>query len=283
MQASDPTLWVARDGQLLLDAVQLRHGPKRDLGRFFLLAASMAEAIGVTIRIHDDMASIILANAQYPGGPWGLIAPAFDPGESKLEPGKAFWVSVHNSAGTIVACTCARLMEPQGSIYDELTSLRLFYANPQPYLAAGATCTPKGAAEIATGKVKGRIIYSGAQWTHPTYRSRGIVHILTRVTRLLGLTRWDVDFVTGVTRVDLLAAGQLAAYGFVNSVRVVEFLRSYRGDLYMNFMWMGREEIETELAVYLAAAQVGGKTSRVTDDVDTPIPKSVDQGSNSLS
>ncbi len=165
---------------------------------------------------------------------------------------------------------------------DEFTSLRFLYANPQAHLDMGTTCTVAGVAQSSATRIKGIVAYSGGHWTHPSSRRKGIVHILAHINRALALTRWNIDFVVGITRVDLAAKQVFSPYGYQHSDRFISIRKSYRGDFDTSMIWMDRNWLETELTAYVA--EQASKITNVTEVEDTTTsPLLVNQGSSSRS
>ena len=265
-------------GVALLDAVTVQHGPLRDLGLYFLVAGAEAERLGVTVRVHNEFRSLVLANSRLQSS-WGPLVPTFDPDASDLSPSTAHWLSCHNQAGELVACAAARrLLLGEGGLAEEFRSLRIFYADPAPHLAKGTHCIVEGEAAEVGARMQGSIAYSGAIWTRPDYRGRGIVYLMSRANRNLALTRWDTAYTASVTRVDLAAKGAIDPYGY-RSARRIALHNSYRGDFDLSLIWVDRAGMEAELKDYVAAA----KAARVIEAEETTSPARLAQGNINLS
>ena len=267
---------IASGGEVLPNVVTVVHGPKRNLGYFFLIAHAEAKRMGVTIRVHDELHSLVRAN-QHLQSSWGPLVPTFDPGASHLTSDTAFWLSCHDAGGDLVACSAARHLQlTETGLADEFRSLRLFYANPQPHLDRGTICVVEEEAAAVAGRMRGHITYSGAIWTRPDFRGRGIVYLLSRVNRNLALTRWDADYTASVTRVDLAAKGALSPYGY-RSARRIALQNSYRGDFDMSLIWVDRAAMEADLDHYVA--EYAPNAARVTEAEETMSPTRAVQGS----
>ena len=251
-----------REGRLLLDAITVNNGPRNVLGSFFLAAARNLQAFGAVVRVHDDLTSLAEANAAIPEAR-GHLHPPFDIRHSHLPPDTAFWLSVHAPGGMMIGSCAAKFLEVgPGGMTGEFESLRLFYRDPAPHLAAGERCRVEGEAKAAGDAITGRVTYSGGHWTHPDYRGKGIVYAMVRLTRALAMTRWDTAYTTGIVSTDLASQGKLFPYGYRHSVPIIHFKTAYlvEGDLY--FMWMRNDWLVTDLEIYESSSGEYGSGDR---------------------
>ena len=99
-----------RGGVPLLDGITVRHGPTRDLARFFLLADAASREAGVTLRLHGALHGMIEANEAF-GDSWAPLVPTLDPRVSDMTPENSFWISGHDSEGRLSATQAARLLD----------------------------------------------------------------------------------------------------------------------------------------------------------------------------
>ena len=245
---------VAERGQFLLDAVTVDHGPRKELGQFFLVADAMARKVGADIKIHTDMSLLSWVNSQVVDS-WGPLGPMFDPVESALNPTNSFWLSAHDGSGGLIATFAARKIQVGAKgLSEELRELRLHYSNPVSYIEKGAQCIVDGEAATVAGGIKGTVAYCGGSWTTPRARGLGLPYILARVGRNLALTQWNSNYNISLVRVDLKAKGVLLKYGYENICSGIELRNSYRGNFAVNLIWMDRARIEEDLTNYTAQA-----------------------------
>ncbi len=241
-----------RGGVPLLDGITVRHGPTRDLARFFLLADAAARDVGVTLRLHGTLHGMIEANEAF-GENWAPLVPTLDPRVSNLTPETSFWISGHDAQGRLVATQAARLLDLSGSHLDEeLRSMRLLYADPAPTLSKGARITVEGDAAIAAARIGGRTTYSGGGWNHPDFRRRGLSSILPRISRSLALTRWDTAFTVSLVEPILTTKGVPGRYGYSSVETGIALTNTYRGDLELHLMWMDRNYLTQDMHDYIS-------------------------------
>ena len=241
-----------RGGLPLLDAITVRHGPTRDLARFFLIADAAAREVGVTLRLHGTLHGLIEANEAF-GDSWAPLVPTLDPRLSDMSPENSFWMSGHDSGGRLVATQAARLLDLSRSHLDEeLRSMRLLYADPSPVLNKGARISVEGDAAIAAARICGRTAYSGGGWYHPDFRGRGLSSILPRISRSLALTRWDTAYTMSLVEPVLTSKGVPGRYGYSHVETGIALKNTYRGDMELHLMWMDREYLTRDLHDYIS-------------------------------
>jgi GNAT superfamily N-acetyltransferase len=171
----------------LPDQVTLVHGPHDLLGRYFLIADQAARDLGVRLRLRADFEGLIEATGRDAGG-WPARNPIYDPRHSNLRLDNAFWIEGIDHAGDTAIVHAARLYDwPDTTVEAELRSLRVFYEDPAPHLAAGEHVDID---ETESTPVRGPAMWCGALWVRPDYRRRGLTRIIPRVTHAYAYTRW---------------------------------------------------------------------------------------------
>lgn len=263
----------------LLDSIQLKHGPAAQLGRFFLLANQAANNRGIRLQLHTDLESLIEVNRRMQPF-WGApMVPIFDPAHSDLSPDNSFWISGHDQNGTVVATQAARFLDlTSSSAAAELESMRLFFARPEPHLAAGARCH---VACPAAEQVTGHVAYSGGGWYHPKFRGCGLSRILPRISRALAHTLWDTDYTFSVVETVLVEKNVYRSYGYSRHSPSIRLTGSYREDLDLELIWMPREELFDDMAAYARTSAENEVRSTEAADTNTlPLRR---QGSSSRS
>lgn len=263
----------------LLDSIQLTHGPAAQLGRFFLLANQAAFRRGVRLQLHADLNSLIEVN-QRKHAVWGApMVPIFDPAHSDLSPENSFWISGHDATGAVVATQAARFLDlSQSSAAEELESMRLFFARPEPHMAAGARCHVDCP---AAQELTGRVVYSGGGWYHPNYRGCGLSRILPRISRALAYTRWNSDYTFSVVEDVLVEKNVYRSYGYTRHSPSITLTGSYREDLSLELIWMPRDEMLGDMASYIAEAAENEVRNTEAAETNMALPRR--QGSSSRS
>lgn len=172
----------------LLDQITLVHGPVELLGRFFQLADETLRERGIRLRLRTDFERLAEINERNRAS-WPPLIPAFDPRHSALRIDSAFWIEAIDSDGETVATHANRVFDwPHTMVEEELRSMRVFYADPAPHVAAGESIEVEGPTK---NPITGRNVFAGAVWVHPRQRARGLATIVPRVSRAYAFTRWN--------------------------------------------------------------------------------------------
>jgi len=269
----------APPGSPLLDQIQLRYGPIALLGRFFLLADQAAHDRGIHLRLHTDMASLAEEYPEVDPDRGAPVHPIFDPAHHDLSPANSFWIAGHDDSGRLVATQAAHFFDMTGSTVErELTSMRLWFAKPEKYLAAGTTCQVECP---PANLISGRVVYSGCAVYHPKVRGIGLSRILPRISRALAYSQWDSAYTISMVRPVLLAKNVEKSYGYTKHAPSIR-LRGYdRGDVDAELVWMPAEEMLEDINTYVSEALT--KEVRSTEATDTNWAPPRRQGSNNRS
>jgi hypothetical protein len=230
-----------------LTEVTVEHGPAPLLGRFFLAAETAARENGVTISFAtpDDL----LATNEAHRETWKPLLSVFDPRFHAFTPENCLVLVGRNAAGEIVATQAARVLRLQnGSLHDEMVSLRLSYDDPardrMPNEAFDVTAA-------APKTIRGTALFGGGVWYRPDYRKRGLAAILPRISRALAYTRWNTDYTTSMMAVGIANGGVAQASGYRHVEPEIRIRNSRMGDLTTHFMFMRPSELLADLETYL--------------------------------
>lgn len=236
--------------QRLPDQITLRHGPREQLGRFFLEADKAARDRGVFLSLSTDfelLREVNRMNLKH----WYGLPPTFDSHYSGIDASKGFWLIGRNAEGEIISTQAAHCFDLRDSnLAEAISSLRLFYADPETMRHDGERCaiTAPSAAEIS-----GHVVYSGCTWIHPEYRRRHLAVILPRISRALAYTKWDTDFTISFVSTKLVEMGVAAAYGYRRVEPAMDWYNSPVGEHYQGtLVWMPRDEMLADMAQFAA-------------------------------
>lgn len=244
----------------LPDQITVEHGPREQLARFFLAADKAARDRGVMLTLSTDFELLREVNARNSGS-WHGLAPAFDAAYGGINASNGFWIIGTDADGQIVTTQAARYFDlGNESLADYLTSLRLFYPDPERQKRPGESCTVTAP---SAARISGRIVFSGSGWVHPDYRRRHMMLILPRISRALALTKWDIGHTISLVSMKLVQNNVAAAYGYRNIEPGIEWLNSsvsarYEGAL----VWMGREEQLNDMAQFPAQLEAAETRQR---------------------
>ena len=238
----------------LPDQIRLDKGPIRLLARFMLQADRAAFDRGIRLSLQQDFDLLRQVNEQSRTS-WGKLVPIFNPEHSDLDPANAFWIAGCDADGEIVATQAARFLPlQQSSLAAELVSLRLFYRDPAPHLAAGERCEVLAP---SAARIGGRVVFSGGGWYHPRCRGIGLSSILPRISRAYAHARWETDYTVSMVEPPLVEKGVVRSYGYTRIESMIRFTGSFRGDLDLHLIWMATEEMLQDLTAWAAAGSSG--------------------------
>lgn len=245
----------------ILNQIPLVHGPRDLLSRYLAFADERTRDLGVRLRVRRDFDRLIALNEQCSDS-WPKLSPIFNPRYNDLSGGRAFWIEGIDRSGDTVLTNAARLYElGDRSLADELRSLRVFYDDPSPFVAAGEAV--EVTAPSAT-RIVGRVTFAGALWIRPDYRRFGLATIMPRLTRSCALTAWNSpNFWTYVDR-KLDEVGLTQAYGYSHSEdRIITHMRTWRGDYEVLLLSQDRDMLLA--AVESALEKSGTGSARCRD------------------
>ncbi|MCW0233061.1 MAG: hypothetical protein OJJ21_05630 [Ferrovibrio sp.] len=236
---------AATSTRRLPDQITLQHGPRPELGQFFLTADKAARDRGVTLSLNADFDYLRIVNNANKDS-WDSLAPSFNNAFNAIDERNGFCIIGRNEAGDVVSTQAARVYDLTGSsLADCVSSFRFFYADPDKMCEAGETCS---FTSPSAAKLSGRIVFSGSTWIHPDYRKRGLPAILPRISRALALTKWNTDYTISFVKFILVEKGVAKAYGYSNVEPALEWRAPdgrmrYQGAL----IWMNRGELLADM------------------------------------
>lgn len=169
--------------------VVVEHGPRAELTRTFLLADTHLRESGVRLSFasFEELIAVNRANK----ASWSPLLPLFDPSLNDLDDDNGFALLGRSASGQVVVTVAARLYElGQGSLAEEIESLRVLYRDPEASALPGEAMHVTSAVARAT---RGRAVFSGAAWVHPDWRKKNLIDPAAPIVRGLGLTRWMPD------------------------------------------------------------------------------------------
>jgi hypothetical protein len=194
----------------ILDQITFHYGPRELLARYIAQAEGMMAELGLRLRISGDFDRLIALNHQHRDS-WPVLLPIFNPSYCALERDDAFWIAAIDEHGDPVITSAGRRYHfGDRSLANDLRSLRIFYDQPAPYLAAG------GRVEVAAPsafRIFGDTMFSGALWVRPDYRRHGLTKIFPRLMRSCALTQWNIPTFWMMITPELDRIGVTRAYG----------------------------------------------------------------------
>jgi len=207
------------------------------------------------------------------------VVPTFDPAYSDLSPANSFWISGHDATGMVVATQAARCFDmTNSSVAQELASLRMFFAEPEPHQAAGTRCLVDCPPARA---ISGKVVFSGCVRFHSKVRGCGLSRIMPRISRALAYSMWDSEYTISMLETVLMTKNVHQSYGYTRHAPSIRLMGSGRGDIDLELVWMPRAEMLDDMNAYVSAAVANEvRNTEATDTNRAPLRR---QGSSSLS
>jgi len=247
----------------LVEQMSLIYGPRDLIARYIAVADHAARELGVRLRLSRDFDRLIALNTQHSDS-WPQLSPIFNPKHNSLRRDNAFVIEGVDEFGDTVMTSAGRLYDHgDRSIADELRSLRVFYDNPAPHIAAGerVEVTAPTAEHLC-----GRVMFSGAVWVRPDFRRNGLTKIIPRLTRSYALTQWNTPVFWAYIDHDLEEIGVARAYGSWHvEDRIITHMPPWRGDHDILFMSMGQTSLIRDIAGSIEAYELRTGAARWID------------------
>ncbi len=232
--------------QGLID-ITLDHGPQELLGRFFLMADTALQQLGIklTFGTFDDIVSTNRANRDT----WLPIVPTFDPKNRLCDPRWAYALIGRSAGGDIVTAQGARVFDWRSTTFKrEAESRRLFYLEPPAIPRSGEVCwvtAPRAA------MLSGSVAFLGGAWWHPSVRGKLLGSILSRVSRAYAYTRWRPDLTMAVMSRGLIEKGFAARNGYQHAEMGFELRNFELGDYDGGAVWIMEDELLRDLSAFV--------------------------------
>jgi hypothetical protein len=163
--------------------------------------------------------------------------------------------------GNVVTTQAARFFDlGEETLADYLTSLRLFYPDPERQKLPEESCLVSCSAAT---RISRRVVYSGGTWIHPDYRKRLMPMILPRISRALALTLWDTDYTFSMVSHALVAKGVARAYGYRNVEPGIRWMNS-ASEIRLDgtLVWMDRAELLADMHRFDETLQAAEENQR---------------------
>jgi GNAT superfamily N-acetyltransferase len=271
----------------LPDALTVRHGPAPLLSRFMIEADKAGREAGIHFRLRTDFDALIALNEEQVAlGNWFPLIATFNPSRSGISAENGFWVSGENDKGEIVCTNAGRIYYwPDTNLAEQAVTVWYGRDEGQPCIVTA------DAARSITGVV-GNL---GSAWVRPDYRGRGLSHLLPRICRAYGVSRWPVDWVIAVVRLMDVENRIALGYGPAHFSYSIEYPETPYGPMALRYS--SADEVLADLDGYLttelsagawgnkfaARSETRSGATLVAHEVISNSPEGVRQGSSSRS
>lgn len=232
----------------------------------------------LTLEVDADLSKWVKLLSDAPGK--AAIASTHDPAKSYVHPGNAFWVVVRERDRRaidrllrrdrpIIACLCHRVVETD-NIVDEVRTNRLFF-NRTPILDYRPVNI---VTDENTPIIGGKVGLAGGFWVHPRHRGTKLSDIVSRVTRLLSLRHFDIDWSISLLRDTPRRKAMIHnTYGLSHSTSILRgYYPPYGYDLDIQMSYMHRDEMLEQVRSENAAA-CGESANRSAAAGDLSLPQ----------
>jgi hypothetical protein len=231
-------------GVTSLRGFEVGEGPRALLASYLALAERNARAAGLRLVFHSNFENLIELNRTHKDV-WPPIPPIFDPRHSAINAASAVWLQGLDDHGETVVTHAVRLFDLPGTLDDELRSLRVFYADPAPHLAAGERFEVMG---DSAKHITGRTVHGGAFWVHPRRRHEGLASAIPRITRAYAYARWKPEFIWGFVEQRMHFGGLTRAYGPYRSTDTIICDIDWRRGTVIWLVWMTGDDMLDDIA-----------------------------------
>ncbi|OIR09061.1 hypothetical protein GALL_86670 [mine drainage metagenome] len=194
---------------LLLDAVDVTYGPRPEIGRYILLIAEQARALGVTFHLGRGFERLLEVNRLHADS-WSPLAPTFDPRCSEITADTALYIEGRHDGEPVVTLAIRRYDWPASTLAEEWESGRFAYRDPARQMQAEERWV---AGAPAAASIGGRVTFGGGLWFRRDFRGRRIPLLTAGLMRCLSLTTWNPDYAIGMLETGLLSRALLPLYG----------------------------------------------------------------------
>jgi hypothetical protein len=232
----------------LFSQITLNHGPIGLLGRFLLKAEAACRWRGIYLKLGTPT-ELMKANDDNLST-WSPLLSLFDNRFNDLNPSNTFAILGCNEVGKVVACQAARHFEwKHSNYYEECSSLRLFYCNPDADRLSKERCDVSA---LITKSITGSVTFSGAAWCLPAYRGMGLIEIMPRIARALAYTRWKSDFTVTMMTEYNVRKQVFKRSGYNNIEFDIDVISSRAGSARAAFLWLKEQEMLADLTGFLS-------------------------------
>ncbi|MBB2205544.1 hypothetical protein [Gluconacetobacter takamatsuzukensis] len=194
----------------LLDAIEINHGPRIELGRYFLQLAEEARKLGISLHMGRGSDRLNEVNKRNQDT-WKPLSPVYDPDVSGINEETAIYVEGQYDGDPVVTLILRRYDWPQSTLREEWESGRFAYRDPATQMQSDERWiaeTPMAA------EISGRVVFVGGLWSHPAFRRKRLPVLTIALMRSISLAVWGPDFSIGMIETGPMTRALLPLYGY---------------------------------------------------------------------
>lgn len=192
-----------------LDAIEINHGQKIDIGRFFLKLSESARQLGISWHMGRDFDRMAEVNRMHQDT-WEPLSPIYDPELSDINPDNVIYIEGQAEGDPVVTLILRRYDWPTSTLREEWESGRLAYRDPGTQMGPHEKWIAD--APIAA-EISGRVVFAGGLWCHPSFRRKRLPVLTIAMMRSISLAVWKPDFTIGMVERGPLTRTLLPLYG----------------------------------------------------------------------
>ncbi|MBB2164310.1 hypothetical protein HLH26_07095 [Gluconacetobacter sp. 1b LMG 1731] len=194
----------------LLDAIEINHGPRIELGRYFLQLAEEARQIGISLHMGRGSGRLNEVNKRNQDT-WKPLGPVYDPSVSSIDEGNSIYIEGQCEGEPVLTLILRRYDWPQSTLREEWESGRFAYRDPDIQMDPGERWIAEAP---AAGEISGRVVFVGGLWSHPTFRRKQLPVLSIALMRSISLATWRPDFAIGMIETGPMTRALLPLYGY---------------------------------------------------------------------
>jgi hypothetical protein len=193
----------------LLDAIEINHGPKIQIGRYFLHLAEAGRQLGISWHMGRDCDRLVEVNRRHQDT-WEPLAPIYDPELSDINANNVIYIEGQAGGDPVVTLILRRYDWPSSTLREEWESGRFAYHDPDTQMDPQEQWV---AAAPMAAEIGGRVVFAGGLWCHPNFRRKRLPVLTVALMRSISLAVWNPDFAIGMIESGPLVRTLLPLYG----------------------------------------------------------------------
>jgi len=232
-----------------LDMVEVNHGPKPELGRYFLETAESFRKLGVTLHMARGFDRLIEVHRQNLSS-WHPLVPTLDPSMSDIAEENAIYIEGQVNGEPVATMALRRFDWLDTSLRREWESGRFAYRDPANQMQPQEEW--RADAPMAED-ITGQAVFCGGIWYRRDYRARGLSPLNIQLAWGLALTTWNADYLFGVMETGALSRALLPGYGYPAVEPGLLVTGGFR-TVDVNLVWYPTDDLHARVLNCLSAA-----------------------------
>jgi hypothetical protein len=214
---------VPENNLRLPDALTIKHGPARLLGRFVLAADRAVRRRGITLRVRHDFEELLDLSKFYAARDlWYPLCEAINPRHVELTPENAFWIAGENDHGEVVVTNACRVLDWTGTNLGEQASGMWYGRDTTQRCILTADAAPV---------ISGVVAWGAAAWVRPDYRGKQLSYLTGRTHKAYACARWPIEWSFCYIGISNVSRGLAGTWGHKNLSYSINHPGSLQGEM----------------------------------------------------